>query len=237
MNPQNIVNKLQDKHACIISFADHKMIVDVSGALIWPAQQLLVVSDCHFEKASYLSAFANPIPHYDSRKTLQTLQGLLDYYQPAHVLCLGDSFHDQQAWTRLSGEEKALLVDLIESRSKWTWILGNHDPELPAELPGEQAEHLVVENIRFVHEPVTQMDDEERQVFGHFHPKLTKTVTRHRMTGKCFMYDDSKMVMPAFGAFTGGLPITEAPLSELFDLKNTHKNLIYNGKIHPVQVS
>ena len=234
MEPEKLVSKLQNKQAGMINFASHKMIVEATGALIWPSQRLLVVSDCHFEKASFLGAFANPIPHYDSLKTLHALQNLVDYYSPEHVICLGDSFHDQNAWSRLSDSEKQALIRLVQSRQRWTWILGNHDPELPSELPGDHAERLVIKNLIFLHEPEQQNSDDHSQIFGHFHPKLTKTIARHRMTGKCFMYDESKMVMPAFGAFTGGLSIKEAPLSELFNLKKSNKHLIYSNKIHAV---
>jgi len=210
MDPQKLVTKLQNKQAGMISFANNKMIVDASGALVWPSQKLLVVSDCHFEKASFLGSFANPIPHYDSLKTLQALQRLL------------------------SESEKQTLITLVRSRQRWTWILGNHDPELPHELPGAQAERLVIQDTVFLHEPELKLNDQQVQIFGHFHPKFTKTVARHRMSGKCFMYDDAKMVMPAFGAFTGGLSIKEPPLNELFNLKKSSKHLIYGDKVHIV---
>lgn len=231
MNQDSIFQKLKTKQAGLVEFAGNKLILDASGALIWPAKNLLVVSDLHFEKGSFLGSFANPIPHYDSRKTLQNLTEVIEQYAPQHVLCLGDSFHDHNAWNRLPGEEQQKIISLVSSQPRWTWILGNHDPALPIELPGVKATELSAGDCLFLHEPA---DSHHAQIFGHFHPKMTKTVARQRMTGRCFMYDQKKMVMPSFGAYTGGLPIDDDALSSLFNHKTASKHLIYNNKLYPV---
>lgn len=232
MKPTNIVNKLKAKQANLVELAGNKLLLDASGALIWPAESMLVVSDLHFEKGSFLGVFGNPIPHYDSRKTLQNLLRVIEQYSPQHVLCLGDSFHDHNAWQRLSEQEKQDMIELVNLQPRWTWILGNHDPDLPSELPGEKVTELSIKNLLFLHEPKLPIAPQTAQIFGHFHPKMTKSVSRQRMSGRCFMYDQMKMVMPSFGAYTGGLSIDDSAFEALFNYRAASKHLIYNSKIH-----
>lgn len=232
MKQDIIIQRLQTKHASIANFAGNKLIMDASGALVWPAKNMLVVSDLHFEKASFLGSFANPIPHYDSHKTLQKLTDVIGYYSPNHVMCLGDSFHDHNAWQRLSDCERTEMISLVEAQSQWTWILGNHDPDLPNELPGDKLAELCLGNLLFLHEPSPDKPENIAQVFGHFHPKMTKTLARHRMTGRCFMHDQARMILPSFGAYTGGLSIDDKAFEGIFKSKTANKHLIYQGKIY-----
>ena len=232
MKQDVIIQRLQAKQASIANFAGNKLIVDASGTLIWPAKNLLVVSDLHFEKGSFLGAFANPIPHYDSHKTVQNLSEVIGYYSPQHVLCLGDSFHDNNAWLRLSQSERIEMINLVNAQTKWTWILGNHDPDLPNELPGDKAAELLIDNLLFLHEPNPDKPQNSAQVFGHFHPKMTKILARHRMTGRCFMHDQTRMVLPSFGAYTGGLSIDDSAFDGILKTRIANKHLIYQGKIY-----
>ena len=234
MNTAILFQRLQSKQASMVNFAGNSLVADASGALFWPSHNMLLVSDLHFEKGSFLASHGNPIPHYDSRKTLQSLTAVIATYLPRHVLCLGDSFHDHNAWQRLPHEEQGNITKVVEMPAQWTWILGNHDPDLPSELPGAKVAELVIDNLLFLHEPDRDDRQDMAQVFGHFHPKMTKTIARQRISGRCFMYDNTRLVLPAFGAYTGGLSVKDPALSDLFNHPNVNQQLMYQGKIYPL---
>jgi DNA ligase-associated metallophosphoesterase len=227
---QSILSRVENKQACLLEFADKQFIADAIGTLFWPQQKTLVVSDLHLEKASFLAQHGNPIPRHDSRKTLNNLNEVITNYCPEILICLGDSFHDVGAWSRLSDQEREVLNTLIGTVKEWIWILGNHDPHIPEVLDGQQLKSLSLDGVLFCHEPEL-ITTEKAQVFGHFHPKMQKKVARHQMTGRCFMYGETKMVMPAFGAYTGGLNIEDPVFEEYFDVRKAAKLQLYQDKI------
>ncbi len=228
-----ILERAEKQQAMLINCAKHQLLLDASGALIWPKHKLLVVSDLHFEKGSYFASRGSLIPQYDSRKTLSRLTDLISRYQPQKIVCLGDSFHDLSAWLRFSEAEKRDLASLVAGKHEWIWVLGNHDPDIPEALGGTKMTRLVLDDVLLCHEPEPQ-HRVTFQVFGHFHPKLTKRVVRHKMTGRCFVLNATSLVLPAFGAYAGGLNIDEAPLNTLFNRRTRKAYLIYEDKLHRV---
>lgn len=182
------------------------MLVDCRLAVYWVSKRTLIVSDLHLEKGSYLSQFANPIPNYDSLSTLLRLSSLIDDYQPDSVIALGDSIHDIHAFSRMTKTNQYRLQGLVKRVSQWYWVLGNHDPELPDFLGKEQHQLLEIDNMLFCHEPV---DRNLPQIFGHFHPKATHKSGKLKVTGPCLLYSDTRLIMPAFGQYTGGLHIDD----------------------------
>ncbi|MBT0586966.1 ligase-associated DNA damage response endonuclease PdeM [Alteromonas oceanisediminis] len=229
------MQRAESRHAVPIKFAGNTLFVDGAGCLFWPAHDMLIVSDLHFEKGSYFAVLGSPVPNYDSRKTLQQLAHVIKAYQPRHTVCLGDSFHDQRAWQRLDESLKVTLRDLIQQSDRWTWIVGNHDPELPEALSGEVAHTLVYENVLLSHEPECPLPaGAEAQIFGHFHPKLSYKVARQRLTGKCAVYHEHRLIMPAFGAYTGGLSIDDPAITELVPKLNRRAVLLYADKAIPL---
>lgn len=183
-------------------FGGHTLVLDGRGAIYWPVRRLLVVSDLHIGKGSYLRQFANPVPGYDSKDTLLKVNELIDQYQPIELICLGDSFHDTRAYSRLSEAEQVELSTTVARVDSWHWILGNHDPELPVELDGDHANALEVDGLVFSHD---LMSTAKHLIIGHFHPKVTLNLEGRKRTGRCFVATEKVMVMPAFGSYTGGL--------------------------------
>ncbi len=189
------------------------LALDPAGALWWPSERMLVFADLHFEKGSFYARAGQMLPPYDTRTTLARMQALMARYAPGCVIALGDSFHDRDGANRLDGEERALLTGLCK-RTEWIWIEGNHDPEPPAWLGGRVASEIAIGGLVFRHEPSPVPSPGE--IAGHLHP--CKSVTRRGRTlrRRCFATDGARLVLPAFGAYAGGLDVREPPLRSLF---------------------
>lgn len=186
---------------------------DVSGGLHWAERGVFVVADLHLEKGSSYAARGQLLPPYDSHATLAILAEALSRLQPEVVICLGDSFHDRGASARLDAEARNMLGGLIAGRH-WFWIAGNHDPAPPADLAGSCVEALAIGPLEFRHEPAERPAPGE--VCGHLHPCATVRVRGRGLRRRCFVTDGRRLVMPAFGAYTGGLDIFEPALAGLF---------------------
>lgn len=186
---------------------------DVSGALIWPDRRLAVVADLHFEKATAFAARGQLLPPYDTAATLDKLEAVLARHRVERVLCLGDSFHDGAAAERLDPAQAQRLRGLT-ARLDWTWIAGNHDPAPPAGLGGQVAGEVTEGALTFRHaaEPAARGGE----VSGHYHPKAAVVVRGRRLTAPCFVTDGRRLILPAFGAFTGGLNVLDPAIAALF---------------------
>lgn len=195
-----------------VRFGGQELLLDASGGLYWPAEEMLIVSDLHLEKASFLAQFGSALPQYDSRDTLHRLEKLIGEYRPRRLICLGDSFHDRRAFDRLPQGEKDMLARLIDGQEEWHWILGNHDPSLPNTLPGLSDIRHLRGDITLTHE----LDkDAPRQIIGHYHPKVKLKLRGHRVSGRCFLVAEHLLIMPAFGSFTGGLNCEDIAITTL----------------------
>ena len=184
------------------------------GALWWGEARLLVVSDLHLEKASSLAARGKMLPPYDTKVTLDCVADLILRLQPDTVISLGDSFHDARAEERLTSSDAARIRKLTNV-CDWWWVEGNHDPAPPQGLGGRAAPHLDFEQLFFCHEP--ELNPRKGEVSGHFHP-CAKVVGRagRAVRTRCFASDGSRLIMPALGAFTGGLNVLDDAYVELF---------------------
>lgn len=192
------------------SFSGHSFILHSSGALIWPAKSLLIVSDMHLEKASHFARRGYFLPPYDSSATLVRLFQVLRETGMERLLILGDSFHDAEGYARLTGKDLSLFEQIMLYDP--IWISGNHDGDFAS--PGlVSVDVYVVENIIFRHEA---RPDARSEISGHFHPKATVHHKGGVVTGSCFIQDEYKMIMPAFGALAGGLDIKTPVISRLF---------------------
>lgn len=178
-----------------------------SGALHWPARGLLCVSDLHFGRSERLARRGGTLlPPYETRATLARLDGDIDRLAPATVLCLGDSFDDHAALDGLDEGDRLWLLRLMAGRS-WIWVEGNHDPG-PGDLPGSHLATARIGALTFRHIADAA---EGAEVSGHYHPKA-------RLAGRtrpCFLADDRRILMPAYGTYTGGLDCTAPPLRAL----------------------
>ena len=187
---------------------------DVSGALHWPAGNTLVVSDLHLEKASSYAAQGHLLPPYDTSATLRGLETLVARHRPARVVSLGDSFHDPAAAERLDGAAAERIRALTRDRD-WVWICGNHDPAPPEDWGGRVAAELALGPLVFRHEALAAGPC-AGEVSGHYHPKASVRVRGRRLTARCFVTDGRRLILPAFGAFTGGLDVRNPAVARLF---------------------
>ncbi len=184
------------------SFADHALFALPQGALFWPARRALLVADLHFEKASWFASFGQMLPPYDSIATLADLTAIVAAVAPQEIWCLGDSFHDSAGAGRLPPQALALLQSLT-AQVRWTWVTGNHDPA-PAHHHGDAVvAEAVVDGIVLRHE--ADPAELRPELSGHFHPKLRVRVRGRHVSRRCFVASATKIVLPAFGALTGGL--------------------------------
>ena len=172
------------------------------GALFWPSRRALLVADLHLEKASWFARLGQMLPPYDSFATLSDLTALVGSTGAEELWCLGDSFHDIQGCDRLPARARALLTDLT-GRLRWTWITGNHDPSFTDRCGGDVAEEAFVEGLLLRHE--AEAAETRPELSGHFHPKLRITQRGRRISRRCFVATDRKLILPAFGSLTGGL--------------------------------
>ena len=188
------------------------LVLDPTGALVWPAERLLVVADLHLEKGSAFAQRGVPLPPYDSAATLALLERLVALWNPRTVVALGDSLHDRGAARRLGGAELASLRALRQGRDI-VWVAGNHDPDPAPELGGVHAAELAIGALTLRHEPRPGAVGE---IAGHLHP--VARIVRHGrgVRRRCFASDGRRMVLPALGAYAGGLNVRDPALSGLF---------------------
>jgi DNA ligase-associated metallophosphoesterase len=184
-----------------------------SGVAVWPARRTLIVADLHLEKGSSFAARGAPIPPYDTRETIRRLALALRRHDPARVILLGDSFHDRAGASRLPPEDRAALARLLAPRET-IWILGNHDPAPPEGLPGTSTDALTDGTLRFVH--IAEAATKAGEISGHYHPKATLSTRAGPVTRPAFLADAKRLILPAFGAYTGGLDATDPALLRLF---------------------
>lgn len=188
-------------------------MLDPAGALYWPAARLLAVADLHLEKGSAFAAQGMLLPPWDSRSTLDRLVLLLRRWTPRVVLALGDSFHDRGAAARLPAAEAARL-SAIAAAHRLVWITGNHDPVAPAGLGAESADAFTAGPLVFRHQGLPQSAPGE--ICGHLHPKAAIPSRGGTVRRACFVADARRVLLPAFGAYTGGLDVTDPAIASLF---------------------
>jgi uncharacterized protein len=178
-----------------------------SGALLWPAQNLLTVSDLHLGKSARLARRAGTLlPPYETRATLDKLDADIEAHRPATVLCLGDSFDDLTASDEMNEADTLTLTRLMAGR-QWIWVEGNHDPG-PLALGGTHRAEAQIGPLTFRH---IANPGESDEISGHYHPKA-------RLAGQakpCFLADTTRIILPAYGTYTGGLWCEHESLSGL----------------------
>ena len=184
------------------SFAGETFIASASGALFWESRRTLLVADLHLEKASWFARVGQFLPPYDSHATLTTLAQEVERTGAARLYCLGDSFHDRFGCDRLPADSRALLERLTSS-VEWTWIVGNHDPGFADHCGGAIVDEAEVGGILLQHE--ARPAEPRPEISGHFHPKFRVNVNGRRISRRCFVASERKLILPAFGALTGGL--------------------------------
>ena len=185
-----------------LSFAGQHFLASHDGALHWPEQSALLVADLHLEKASWFAAGGQLLPPYDSLATLQALELEIARTGVTRLYCLGDSFHDRFGCDRLPGDARALLTSLT-ARLDWVWIVGNHDSGFADHCGGRIEQECEVAGIVLRHEAIA--GDPRPEMSGHYHPKLRLSLRGRNVSRRCFVASETKLILPAYGALTGGL--------------------------------
>jgi len=196
----------------VVTLAAVALTTDPSGGLYWPEQGLLAVADLHLEKGSSFAARGQLLPPYDTAATLARLGRLVAHYAPRVVIAVGDSFHDGDGPARLSREDRDNLHALQRGR-EWIWLTGNHDPEPAANIGGVFQAEFALGALAFRHLP----KGADGEIAGHLHPVARVSHRGRVVSRRCFAADKTRMVMPAFGAYTGGLNIRDAAFADVFN--------------------
>jgi DNA ligase-associated metallophosphoesterase len=191
------------KPAIQIEFAGLALTLDASGAAYMCGQDTLILADLHLEKGSRAASKGRLLPALDSRDTLHRLKCAIEAYRPERVICLGDSFDDCFAGERMAAADKDALSSLCASVDEWIWLGGNHDPETPAFCGGETRTEIEIGGAILRHEPAAACATP--QIVGHLHPKASVPAGGYRFSGPCFCVSEDLLIMPAFGAYAGGL--------------------------------
>lgn len=192
-------------------FAGHQLCLMADRALFWPARRALLVADLHLEKASWFASSGQMLPPYDSQATLMRLTALADLTDAREIWALGDSFHDAVGPARLPAQAKTALDTLAAGR-RIIWIAGNHDAA--AALPGERCEEVEVDGLVLRHE--ARADEARPELSGHFHPKVRIATAARTLSRPCAVTGSSRIILPAFGALTGGLDVSSPAIMALF---------------------
>ena len=211
--------------------AGERLTLDRTGALWLEAHRTLVVSDLHLEKgSSYAARSGQFLPPYDTRETLACLHEVIQRLDPACVVALGDSFHDVRGPERLEPGDRAMVAALQDGRD-WVWIAGNHDHAVSEGLGGRYADTLALGALSLRHEPMANAA--EGEVAGHLHPCGKVTMRGRSVRRRCFVSDGHRLVMPAFGAFTGGLNVRSSAFEPLFP-KGFTAHLLGDGRVFAI---
>jgi DNA ligase-associated metallophosphoesterase len=195
------------------AFAGQSFQMLADRALFWPRHGALIVADLHLEKASWYAALGQPLPPYDSHDTLDRLARLAADTGARAIWCLGDSFHDRDAASRIV----PVIAERLRGQAAATqllWIAGNHDGLSGGAWGGEIADEHVVDGIVFRHQ--SQDHETRAEVSGHFHPKLRLNVRGRHVSRPCFAGDEQRLILPAFGSLTGGLVATDQAIARNF---------------------
>jgi DNA ligase-associated metallophosphoesterase len=210
--------------------ANVEVMLRTSGALWLEDMRTLVVADLHLEKGSAFASRGQMLPPYDTGETLGRLEAEVIQLEPATVILLGDTLHDSKAGQRIPAQYADRIAVLARSRTL-VWIVGNHDREGPQGLEGETADELTLGGLVFRHEPQAGRID----VTGHLHPCARVRGAGRSVRRRCFVTDGERLILPAFGAYAGGLNVRDVAFSGLFSRAPTAVAL--GRKAHPVSWS
>jgi len=216
-------------HIADMTVSGVSFTADLSGALYWADERLLVVSDLHLEKGSSFAMRGVLLPPHDTTETLARLDAVIARYQPRAVIALGDSFHDREAHDRLTAAHRATLATLQTGRD-WIWIVGNHDPDLPRDLGGSVASDVGIGPVVFRHEPTGAVGE----IAGHLHPKARVSRRGRSVERRCFASDGERAIMPAFGAYTGGLSIRDLAFAAIFKSLEFTAHVLGDNRMHAI---
>ena len=203
---------------------------DLSGALHVPELSTLIISDLHLEQGTSLARRGIRVPPFDTAITITLLESVVAKFAPQRLIFLGDSFHDDEGETRVEEAQMQRLQSLAQAHECF-WICGNHDPSPPRHLAGHAADHILLGPITLRHEPA-RLRKGEFEIAGHLHPGCAVTQRSRRVSGKCFIADERRLIMPAFGAYTGALSVHSPAFGSLFKSEATQAWMLGRERIY-----
>ncbi len=215
----------------VITLAGIALLADPAGALFWPDEKLLAVADLHLEKGSAFAARGVLLPPYDTATALARLGRLTERYAPRLVVALGDSFHDGGGPARMHDSSRVALKALQRGRD-WLWIAGNHDPDRYDAIGGRFADALALGALTFRHQPSPRPS--EGEIAGHLHPVARVARRGRAVSRRCFATDGRRLVMPAFGAYAGGLNLRDQAFVSIFGALSFTAHLLGAGRLYAV---
>jgi hypothetical protein len=191
------------------SFAGEEMLLVQGRALFWPRERALLVADLHLEKASFFASFGQMLPPYDSRETLERLALSVRETGAVRLFALGDNFHDAKGGLRLEPHAAGMLAALTRVLD-WVWISGNHDGGVSKVAGGTLAEEVAAGGLTLRHKAAPSTRTPE--LSGHFHPRLMLSARGRRIARPCAVMSEQRLILPAFGALTGGMDAADAAI-------------------------
>ena len=205
--------------ACAFQIGGLDAFAEPCGALVLPKPGLLVVSDLHLEKGAAFARRGQPLPPYDTAATLDRLEAAARRHQPKMIVALGDSFHDLHGESGLDTDDRERLKRLVAATGRFIWISGNHDPEAPQDLGGEAHETLEIDGLSFRHEPTHDPAPGSIELCGHLHPAAVVRMPGASARRPCFAGDHRRLMLPAYGAYAGGLSLSHPAFDGLFSAR------------------
>ncbi len=212
-----------------IMLAGIRFVPDLSGALFAPDHKALLVADLHLEQGAALARRGIAIPPYDTGVTLATLEQVIAATLPQRLFLLGDSFHDDVGHSQID-EDHIIRVRKLTAHIETTWISGNHDPSPKLALGGVHADQVRLDVITLRHEPSRTLQTPE--IAGHLHPGAGIVQRGHMVRGKCFIADQRRVILPAFGAYTGGLSVRSPAFAGLLETEQASVTLLAREKLY-----
>ena len=209
------------------------IILDARKIAYLPSSRTLLVADMHFEKGSFLREIGRSVlPAFDTQDTIMRLRKIAEDYKPARIIALGDSFHDVDAYQRLAPEAAAQLNALNNSQCEFTWILGNHDPDIPSVVVGTREDHVETDGFLLTHHP--HDPGHGINICGHYHPKAKISSQAGSVTAPCFAISEDRIILPSFGTFTGGLFVSDPAFIDVMP-KMEAVSLTYKDRLFTIK--
>lgn len=225
-------SRSREAQATPARLAGMDVLLDPTGALYWPRERLLVVSDLHLETGSSYARTGQMLPPYDTALTLAALTMAMDRYRPSRVISLGDTFHDTKGVSRLSPADRD-HISALTGRAEFIWIIGNHEGDSAAPLGGQVSESLTVGATTFRHIP-RQEPGAGAEVAGHLHPAARIVVRGRAIKRRCFVGCERRLVMPAMGRLTGGLDVRDPAFAPLWPAERPRLHLLGPARVYAV---
>jgi len=224
--------ELSDYGSQPLAVSGKAFVADMSGALYWPAEKMLIVADLHLGKgAAFAARGTQMLPPYDTRDTLLRLVRAIDAYDVETVVALGDSFHDKGSFELMDADDRKIL-DILQHERNWVWVSGNHDPEIAEQAGGKRADVLEIGGLMLRHEP--QLGPVTHEIAGHLHPAAKVSLYGHGIRRPCFIGNSRRLILPAFGSYTGGLNVLDQAFQPLFGHDGFAVWLLGDDGLYPV---